>query len=142
MKEIKGFKDEYAFLSNMFPASFSENGITFSCTESYYMGHKSGIASDLVRFAGLNGHEAKKLGKTVVLQDDWDTKKLGIMKKALILKFSQNPDLRDKLLATEDAYLEETNFWKDFFWGVCGGKGENFLGKLLMEVREECEKEK
>jgi ribA/ribD-fused uncharacterized protein len=137
MKEIKGFKDEYAFLSNMFPASFLENGVTFSCTESYYMGHKSGLAEDLVRFAGLNGYEAKKLGKTVVLQDDWDTKKLGIMKQALILKFSQNPDLRDKLLATEDAYLEETNFWKDFFWGVYDGKGENFLGKLLMEVREE-----
>jgi ribA/ribD-fused uncharacterized protein len=137
MKEIKGFKDKYAFLSNMFPASFSENGVTFSCTESYYMGHKSGIASDLVRFSGLNGFSAKKLGKTVVLQDDWGTEKLIVMKRALILKFSQNPHLLEKLLATEDAYLEETNFHKDFFWGVCNGKGENFLGKLLMEVREE-----
>lgn len=137
MKEIKGFKDEYAFLSNMFPASFSENGITFSCSESYYMGHKSGIASDLEVFSKLNGFEAKKLGKTLVLQENWETEKLIVMKRALILKFSQNPDLLNKLLATGDAYIIEENYWKDVFWGVCNGQGENFLGKLLMEVREE-----
>ena len=140
MKEIKGFKDEYAFLSNMFPASFSENGITFSCSESYYMGHKSGLASDLEVFSKLDGYKAKKLGKTLVLQENWETEKLIVMKRALILKFSQNPDLLNKLLATEDAYLEEKNFHRDFFWGVCDGKGENFLGKLLMEVREELAK--
>jgi predicted NAD-dependent protein-ADP-ribosyltransferase YbiA (DUF1768 family) len=27
--------------------------------------------------------------------------------------------------------------WGDRFWGVCNGVGENMLGKLLMQVREE-----
>ena len=26
---------------------------------------------------------------------------------------------------------------EDFFWGVCNGKGENHLGKILMKVRDE-----
>jgi predicted NAD-dependent protein-ADP-ribosyltransferase YbiA (DUF1768 family) len=41
------------------------------------------------------------------------------------------------LLETGDAELIEGNDWGDTFWGVCGGKGNNFLGKLLMEVRKE-----
>ena len=49
----------------------------------------------------------------------------------------QIPSLRDKLIATGDAYIEETNNWGDEFWGVCHGFGENMLGKILMEIRKE-----
>lgn len=28
------------------------------------------------------------------------------------------------------------NYWKDTYWGVCNGVGENHLGKLLMKIRE------
>ena len=45
--------------------------------------------------------------------------------------------LRAKLLATGDAELIEGNYWHDTFWGMCNGKGENHLGRLLMEVRSE-----
>ena len=47
------------------------------------------------------------------------------------------PDLQEKLLATGDAYLEEGNYWNDTTWGVCNGVGENRLGKILMQVRDE-----
>ena len=56
-------------------------------------------------------------------------------------KFTKHKDLKEKLLATGDAYLEETNHWHDTFWGVCKGKGQNHLGKILMEVREELKRE-
>ena len=59
------------------------------------------------------------------------------MKTILKLKFIQNPDLGTKLKDTYPLYLEETNNWRDEFWGVCNGRGQNMLGKLLMEVREE-----
>ena len=52
-------------------------------------------------------------------------------------KFSQNPILRQKLINTQDMILIENNTWNDTFWGVCNGVGENHLGKILMEVREE-----
>ena len=32
--------------------------------------------------------------------------------------------------------LIEGNWWKDTYWGVCDGKGQNKLGELLMKVRK------
>ena len=42
----------------------------------------------------------------------------------------------EMLLATDDMEIIEGNVWGDTFWGVCDGKGENNLGKVLMEVRQ------
>ena len=60
------------------------------------------------------------------------------MKELLRRKFSI-PYLRDLLLNTENATLIEGNTWNDTFWGIDlkTGKGQNHLGKLLMEIREE-----
>ena len=59
------------------------------------------------------------------------------MRFALKLKF-QDKILRELLLETGDAILEEGNIWHDFFWGVDASSryGENWLGKLLMELRD------
>ena len=40
------------------------------------------------------------------------------------------------LKATGDAVLVEGNWWRDDFWGVYEGKGQNILGKILMIVRD------
>lgn len=39
-------------------------------------------------------------------------------------------------MATGNEMLVEGNNWHDKFWGVCGGEGENHLGKMLMHIRE------
>ena len=52
-------------------------------------------------------------------------------------KFSQSEELKKKLLDTGDQELIEGNYWNDTFWGVCEGKGQNHLGKILMQIREE-----
>ena len=56
-------------------------------------------------------------------------------------KFEQNEDLQKKLLATEDAYLEEENTWGDRIWGTVNGVGANNLGRILMNVRKELQLE-
>jgi predicted NAD-dependent protein-ADP-ribosyltransferase YbiA (DUF1768 family) len=58
------------------------------------------------------------------------------MLSALRIKF-KNPELRAMLLTTGDEELIEGNWWRDTYWGVCEGIGQNKLGKLLMQVREE-----
>ena len=60
-----------------------------------------------------------------------------MMEEILRAKFTQNLDLKEKLLATSDRLLVEGNTWNDRFWGVCKGKGANHLGKLLMKIRAE-----
>jgi ribA/ribD-fused uncharacterized protein len=70
------------------------------------------------------------------MRDDWDDVKLGIMRDLVSRKFKQNKDLRLMLEATGDQELVEGNTWNDTFWGVCNGEGCNWLGKILMEVRD------
>lgn len=57
------------------------------------------------------------------------------MKMILLSKF-RNPVLVTLLKETGSAILIEGNTWRDRFWGVYNGQGENWLGRLLMEVRE------
>ena len=70
------------------------------------------------------------------LRPDWETEKISIMRALLRLKFA-DPALRAQLVATGVRPLVEGNRWGDRFWGVCGGNGQNMLGKLLMEIRAE-----
>ena len=61
------------------------------------------------------------------------------MLMCLRLKFSEHPELLKKLLATGDAELIEANTWNDRVWGVDRetGRGQNLLGRALMQVRAE-----
>jgi ribA/ribD-fused uncharacterized protein len=82
--------------------------------------------------------EAKQRGREAALHEDWESfKDLGML-RMLHRKF-QDPQLREKLLATGDARLVEANTWNDRYWGVDkeSGVGENMLGILLQQVRDE-----
>ena len=70
------------------------------------------------------------------LRRDWESAKVGVMREALVAKFSQHDELRALLIATGDAKLVE-HTENDRYWGDGGdGSGRNMLGLLLMEVRE------
>jgi hypothetical protein len=56
-------------------------------------------------------------------------------------KFDQNPELKEKLLATGDGKLINTVTYRDEWAGVRGETGLNMLGKVLMELREIYRKE-
>jgi predicted NAD-dependent protein-ADP-ribosyltransferase YbiA (DUF1768 family) len=57
------------------------------------------------------------------------------MEYVQLLKYEQ-PTLRNLLIETGDAYIEECNSWNDIFFGVCNGIGENYLGKIIMKIRK------
>ena len=63
------------------------------------------------------------------------------MYEGLVLKYTQNKELKKKLLDTKDSKLVE-HTKKDKYWADGGnGTGQNKLGILLMRVREEIKKE-
>jgi ribA/ribD-fused uncharacterized protein len=78
----------------------------------------------------------KKLGQKMSVRKDWDEKKLEFMNWAVREKF-KDEKLTELLLDTGEEELIEGNVWNDTFWGVCNGKGQNHLGKILMKVRDE-----
>ena len=138
MNKILGFSKEFRYLSNFYPAMVKLDGLEYFSTEHAYQAAKTldPVEREVIRASTKPG-EAKKLGQKVTMREDWDQVKISIMKDLVSQKFTNHQDLKENLLATGDSYLEETNTWSDFFWGVCKGKGENHLGKILMEVREE-----
>jgi len=139
MDEIKGFyKDgKHSFLSNFYPSNIKFMGVDYPTVEHFYQASKSFFPGEaqLIVESETPG-TAKRLGRKVSLHPDWENIKLSVMELALRLKFS-NPIMRQKLLDTEDVYLEESNNWNDVWWGVCDGVGENYLGRLLMKIRDE-----
>ncbi len=141
MKRINEFKGEYVFLSNFFNSSMEFRGVPYRNAESAYQSMKTDNIKERTSFSELTPMEAKKKGRKINLREDWEDIKLEIMYKVVKKKFSSNNFLKENLLLTEDAYLEEGNYWHDTFWGVCNRKGENHLGKILMKVREELKNE-
>lgn len=138
MNKIKYFKGEYRFLSNFWDAPVKYDGKMYPSSEHAYQAAKSLDEDYRTRIAKMKTPgEAKKAGKKVKLREDWEDVKFSIMKEIVRDKFTRNADLKEKLLATGDAILEEGNVWNDLVWGKCNGIGQNWLGIILMEVRKE-----
>lgn len=130
------FKGKYDFLSNMYPCEIKTQmegkEYSFSCVEAAFQASKCPKRAS--EFISLNGFEAKKLGRLVELRKDWNEVRVEVMKELIKQKFSK-PDLLEKLKSI-NGEIVETNCWGDTFWGKCYGKGENKLGKILMEIRD------
>lgn len=106
-------------------------------------------------FLDLDPSGAKSLGRKVTLRNDWlfelpQADQLSDSQGVLILQVRdkimldlnrskfQDPTLKAMLVSTDEKYLEETNWWKDDYWGTCNGTGLNKLGRILMKIRDEA----
>lgn len=143
---IEQFQKDYRWLSNFHylekPMKRKQEGVdlSFPTNEHFYVAMKTLDLETRVQVCNHPLKGLKKFGKTFPLREDWDSVKLAVMLYGLRYKFSKdNPELRNKLIATEGCEIQEGNYWNDKFWGVClkTGEGENHLGKLLMQVRSE-----
>ena len=134
---IGPFTGPYRFLSNFAEIEIRLPDGTYPTVEHAFQASKT---DDLAERAHVRAAPtpagAKKRGKKVRLRPDWETVKVSIMEGLVRQKFA-DPALREQLLATGDEELVEINTWNDRFWGVCKGKGQNNLGKILMKVRAE-----
>ena len=138
---IRGFVDEYRWLSNFFLNRVEWEGRVYSSAEAAYQSGKYPPAERDV-FTTLDPGPSKKLADINPYDKAvWAARKERTMREVVWAKFSQNPELGKKLLATGDRYLEETNWWGDRLWGVYQGEGENLLGQILMETRARLAKE-
>lgn len=137
MNKVESFQGEFRFLSNFWPCLVEYNEITFPSVEHAYQAAKSSNpAEQKVLSVMRTPGEAKRRGRVIDLRPDWERMKVAIMTYLVYQKFSSNPPLRKKLLATGDAELIEGNTWGDRYWGVYAGEGRNQLGKILMFVRQ------
>lgn len=164
--EIIGFhlpEETHGFFSNWARSEFVYAGISYSCVEQYMMAQKVALGgrSDL-RDMIMHTYDPAKM-KALGGKDSftnfsdikalWDKHCRQIVKRGVKAKFSQNPCMLEELLNTGSALLAECaagdTIWgiginlRDSAWmDVANWKGRNYLGQILMEVREELRREK
>lgn len=142
MKTIDSFSGQHRFLSNFWFVTVIYEGHSYRTVEHAFQAAKTFDEEARRRIRNeASPAGAKRRGKAVELRPDWESIKVDIMRSLLVQKFGTEP-LKSKLLKTGSAKLIEGNWWGDRFWGVCEGKGENHLGRLLMEIREELRVQK
>jgi len=137
-KLITSFRDAHRFLSNFYLAPVEFEREIYPSSEHAFQAAKTVDAEDrrIIREEKSPG-KAKRLGQQITLRDGWEEMKVWVMEEIVKNKFENNADLRILLLRTGNAKLVEENTWGDKIWGVYDGEGENWLGKILMKVREE-----
>jgi len=145
--------------SNFYETNFTLDGVEYKSAEHAFQAIKAKTFGDEVNFGKIlkakSAQSAKSFGKKVVgFKDEvWTPeKKDGAMKAIVRAKFTQNLELRKKLLDSGDKILANADA-RDKFWGVGTSattaiakdpskwKGENRLGKMLMELRTELRAE-
>ena len=146
--------EPYGFLSNWYPSAFTIDGIHFTSMEQYMMYRKAVTFGDTETAQAIlstdNVGKIKALGRSVRGYSDrvWNGIRQIVVYRALLEKFRQNSDLKDKLLATAPHTLAECAL-QDKIWGIGMTmhdeyrfepdlwEGQNLLGFTLMLVREE-----
>ncbi len=141
-------------LSQWYDSGFEHEGNYFPTAEHWMMWHKALNAGDeqaaRAVFSDRNPSKAKSIGRKVRNYDDarWAAVKYDIVVKGNVLKFGQNPRLKQYLLGTGNLVLVEASPY-DAQWGIGmtadearrlndpkQWRGTNLLGWALIEARD------
>lgn len=165
VNEIIGFhltSEPHGCFSNWFRSEFVYAGIEYNCVEQYMMAQKVALGRrydlyeeimktyDPSRMKSLAGKE--HYPEFAQIKGAWDKNCRHIVKRGVKAKFLQNLDMMNELLETGDALIAECA-GQDRIWGIginlqnpewkdiSKWNGSNYLGIILMEIRDELRKE-
>ena len=126
------------YLANYSHHGFYKDGVFYKTAEHYYQASKFNdleIKNKIINSS--TPKEASMIGRDVNNKriDNFKNYKLDVMFEAVYLKFSQNKDIRTKLIETRNQTIREMTV-KESFWGVGPNlDGLNHMGKILEKVR-------
>ena len=145
-------------LSNFYETNFKIDGVEYKSAEHAFEAIKAKTFGDDETFEKIlkakSAQSAKSFGNKVkeFKEETWAEKQDEVMKSVVRAKFTQNLELRKKLLETEDKLLANADS-RDKYWGIGTSanttiakdpkkwKGENKLGKMLEELRTQMKAE-
>ena len=146
--------EENGCFSNWFASPFVIDDFCFDTVEQYIMAQKAKLFHDARAYTAIlkatNPKECKRLGREVKPFDAnaWGKVRYRVLCDGIRAKFTQNEDLKNKLLATGTAVIAEASPYDDIFGikldaSTAAGvpheqwPGQNLLGWALMEIRAE-----
>jgi len=156
-------KEDYWFFwggefSQWCPSKFTIDETEYNCAEQYMMEQKAKLFGDEEMERKImetdSPRKQKQFGKQVqgFVKETWENVARDIVKRANIAKFTQNPDLRVAFEVSKGKELVEASP-EDTIWGIGLHEsderawtketwlGTNWLGEVLMDVREELTEE-
>ena len=143
MVKIDSFRGAHRFLSNFHSTPVTLDGVTYHSAEAAFQASKTLDPTRRAEYAAVkNPLVVKRMGRREQLRPDWEQVAYDVMGQVVRAKFADS-ELARQLLDTGDALLVEGNRWHDNRWGSCscqrcsGVQGQNWLGRILMEVRDE-----
>jgi predicted NAD-dependent protein-ADP-ribosyltransferase YbiA (DUF1768 family) len=116
LETTKGFKEEYFFLSNMFPVEIIYQDQTFNSSEQLYQYLKAlSVSNELANevLSSTVPKDSKRIMKGIKVDDEIRARAMTI---AIGEKFKIE-FLRELLLLTNPVNIVEYNRWGDEFWG-------------------------
>lgn len=126
------------FFSFWYGAPFKINEYLYKTREHFFQAKKfAGTRYESEIRDIKSPMECAKAGRdrSKPFRKDWESVKYSIMLEGIVAQCEQNPNFKKLLLATGGAELVEHTS-NDAIWGDGGnGKGQNLLGKALMEAR-------
>mmetsp|Transcript_12138 Transcript_12138/g.18305 ORF Transcript_12138/g.18305 Transcript_12138/m.18305 type:complete len:184 (-) Transcript_12138:31-582(-) len=145
----------HGWLSQFYQTQFVVNNVTYFCAEQYMMAEKSRVMGDNktldLILKATTPAQCKKLGRSITPWDEqkWDANKEQIVFRGNCAKFSQNIELKKKLLSFDESKIFVEAAANDSIWGVGlamkdpkannkeNWKGLNLLGIALTKVRSQ-----
>ena len=147
---INKVAEKYGWMGNMAPYPITVEGKIWRTSEALFQGMRfdDEVIKEIIRQEkspmGAKMKAKKYSGQMVVVpMSDLDVEQ---MKKCVRLKFDQHPALKKMLLDTVGSYIYEDignrKGERHKFWGVKKiseneGDGQNMMGRILMELRDE-----
>lgn len=132
----------HAALSNLHPRELVFEGALYRTPEHAFQVAKAASAEMKAWLAAAPTPELVAVAGDNLMPEDvvpgWEDDQLRVMERIVAAKFTQAEDLKALLLSTGSAKLVEwapDNGEVARFWGEYRGEGENWLGRILMDLR-------
>jgi len=130
---IDSFEGGFDFLALTHPCVVGWDGRVFGCAHWALLAAQYPEAAEALEKASTT-KEAREAVKGEPEAEDWSKRRLKAMEHIQRDKFRRSDDFRKRLKDTGDRELVWENT-EDAFWGSERGKGQNQLGRVLMDVR-------
>ncbi len=135
---------EYGFLANYSDHGFTVDGVYYPTVEHYYQASKFDNPDIIKRILeSKTPKRASAIGRnrSNIRRKNFRINKINKMYEGVYYKFSQNKDIRAKLIETRNQDIREMSI-KESFWGVGPNlEGNNEIGKILVRVREQVKQD-